>query len=322
MKAGLAALAAEGAFIGTSSWKYPGWLGQLYTRDRYVWRGRYAESRFDRNCLAEYAEVFKTVCVDAAYYQFPKRDSLLAMADQVTADFQFAFKVTDEITMRQFPNLPRFGTRAGRMNENFLNADLFTRAFLAPCESIRPHIGLLMFEFTQFHSADFARGREFVAALDAFLAQLPRNWPYGVEIRNRSFLQPEYFATLARHQVAHVFNNWTDMPSVGEQLDVPGAFTNEQLCAARFLLKPGRKYEEAVKRFSPYERIQEANPEGRTAGVKLLKRIRSSGKRTKGFIFVNNRFEGNALQTIAAMMDAGCQFEVKVSSGATPTPPA
>ena len=68
MKSDLAALAAAGVFLGTSSWKYPGWLGQLYTRDRYVWRGRYAASRFERNCLAEYAEVFKTVCVDAAYY--------------------------------------------------------------------------------------------------------------------------------------------------------------------------------------------------------------------------------------------------------------
>ena len=39
MKSDLAALAAAGVFLGTSSWKYPGWLGQLYTRDRYVWRG-------------------------------------------------------------------------------------------------------------------------------------------------------------------------------------------------------------------------------------------------------------------------------------------
>jgi hypothetical protein len=49
----LAALAQAGVFLGTSSWKYPGWFGQLYERDRYVWRGRYAASRFERNCLAE-----------------------------------------------------------------------------------------------------------------------------------------------------------------------------------------------------------------------------------------------------------------------------
>lgn len=303
MKSTLAALAAQGAFIGTSSWKYPGWLGQLYTRDRYVWRGRYAESRFERNCLAEYAEVFKAVCVDAAYYVFPKRDALAAMAAQVPANFQFAFKVTDEITLKQFPNLPRFGHRAGQANGNFLNADLFTSAFLTPCEAIRPNVGLLMFEFKQFHGGDFARGREFVAALDEFLGRLPRGWPYAVEIRNRNFLQPEYFAALARHGVAHVFNSWTDMPPVGEQIELPGAFPNPELCAARFLLKPGRKYEDAVKRFSPYEKIQEVNPEGRTAGVKLLKRVTGSGQRICGFIFVNNRFEGNALQSIVAILE-------------------
>ena len=76
MKTAAAALAAQGIFLGTSSWKYAGWRGQLYDECRYIWRGRFAESRFERLCLAEYAEVFKTVCVDAAYYKFPGRDSL------------------------------------------------------------------------------------------------------------------------------------------------------------------------------------------------------------------------------------------------------
>ena len=48
MCAAAARLAQEGVFIGTSSWKYPGWLGQLYTKDRYVWRGRFSEARFER----------------------------------------------------------------------------------------------------------------------------------------------------------------------------------------------------------------------------------------------------------------------------------
>ena len=56
--------------------------------------------------------------------------------------------MTDEITVRKFPNLDRFGVRAGKANENFLNADLFSRAFLKPCEAIRPNIGILIFEFS------------------------------------------------------------------------------------------------------------------------------------------------------------------------------
>ncbi len=43
----------------------------LYDESRYVYRGKFAVSRFEKNCLAEYGEVFKTVCVDAAYYKFP-----------------------------------------------------------------------------------------------------------------------------------------------------------------------------------------------------------------------------------------------------------
>src|SRR5688572_6276882 len=108
-----AALAGKGVFIGTSSWKYPGWFGQLYERDRYIWRGKFSKARFERLCLAEYAEVLKTVSVDAAYYQFPSRQWLEEMVSQVPGDFQFALKVTDEITLNKFPNLPRFGRRPG-----------------------------------------------------------------------------------------------------------------------------------------------------------------------------------------------------------------
>src|SRR5437762_14209445 len=99
MKAAAASLAARGIYIGTSSWKYAGWRGQLYDESRYVWRGRLSEARFEKLCLAEYAEVFKTVCVDAAYYKFPSAGFLEQIASQVPDDSQFAFKATGEITV-------------------------------------------------------------------------------------------------------------------------------------------------------------------------------------------------------------------------------
>ncbi len=120
-----ARLAKLGVYMGTSSWKYEGWLDQLYTPGRYEYRGKVATKRFQRDCLTEYSEVFKTVCVDAAYYTFPNQKYLEGLAGQVPGDFQFAFKVTDEITVKKFPKLDRFGDRAGKLNENFLNADLF-----------------------------------------------------------------------------------------------------------------------------------------------------------------------------------------------------
>jgi uncharacterized protein YecE (DUF72 family) len=297
----LASLAQQGIFIGTSSWKYSGWRGQIYTDDRYVFRGNFSEARFDRLCLAEYAEVFKTVCVDAAYYKFPDAGQLSKLMSLVPPDFQFSFKVTDQITIKKFPALPRFGPRAGTPNPEFLNSDLFAEAFLSPCAPFRSQIGLLIFEFSHFAPQDFARGRDFAAALDAFLSRLPAGWRYGVETRNRTFLHPDYFATLARHGVCHIFNSWQDMPAIEEQCAIPGAHPASDFFGARFLLRPGRKYEAAVKAFAPYDQIRDEYPEGRSAGAQLVRRAQATGARA--FIYVNNRFEGNAPATIAAMLE-------------------
>ena len=297
-------LAGLGVFIGTSSWKYNGWCGQLYTPERYQWNGKFAEKRFENGCLAEYAEVFKTVCVDAAYYKFPDARYLEKLTSQTPVDFQFTFKVTDEITIKRFTNLPRFGARAGQANPNFLNPDVFRSAFLEPMRPFRDQVGILILEFSRFYKSDFERGRDFVQALDAFLAQLPQDWRYAVELRNRHFLHPDYFAMLARHRVAHVYNSWTAMPPVSEQLALPGAQTNPELSVARFLLKPGRTYEKAVQQFSPYDHVQEVNDEARKAGAALIGRAAASGGRQKAFIYVNNRLEGNALASILAMIES------------------
>ncbi len=302
MKQSAAELAVHGVFMGTSSWKYEGWLGQLYSPERYAYRGKLAKTRFQRDCLAEYAQVFKTVCVDAAYYDFPRREYLHKLADAVPDDFQFGLKVTDAITIKKYPRLDRFGAKAGQPNRDFLNADLFGTAFLKPCEEIRSKIGVLMFEFSRFWPSDYEHGRDFVSDLDGFLGKLPKGWPYAVELRNKHWLREEYFACLAGHGITHVFNSWEAMPSVSEQLAMPGSRTNPSLITARFLLKPGRKYEEAVKTFQPYDKVQDANPDARAAGQELIREGKSAGGQRKTFIYVNNRMEGNALETIAALV--------------------
>lgn len=254
-------------------------------------------------CLSEYAQVFKSVCVDAAYYKFPEERYLQNLVADVPEDFLFSFKVTDIITIKQFPDLPRFGNLAGKSNQYFLSADMFESAFLKPCEPFKKSIGLLMFEFSRFSPSDFARGRDFVEALDQFLAKLPKGWQYGVEIRNRNFLHPEYFAMLARHGVAHVFNSWTEMPSVGEQLAMPESLTNPEFAGARFLLKPGRKYQEAVDMFQPYERIKEPYGGAHDAAAKLIQKALAKEVLRRLYVYLNNRLEGNALQSLLAILD-------------------
>ena len=54
------------------------------------------------------------------------------------------------------------------------------------------------------------------------------------------------------------------MPSISEQMQVPNVLTADH-AVARFLLRPGRSYQQAVEMFSPYERVQDPYPEGRQA---------------------------------------------------------
>jgi uncharacterized protein YecE (DUF72 family) len=295
----LASLAARGVFIGTSSWKYPGWIGQIYSEDRYRSRGRFSEKRFQAECLAEYAATFPVVCGDFSFYQFPSEQHWQRLFRSAPASLKYAFKVPEEITVKMFPVHPRYGARAGENNPSFLDVLLFRNAFLDLLEPYREQIAVLVFEFGTFARQCYNSTGQFLAELDPFLGALPAGYRYGIEIRNREFLTGEYFKCLRGHGVAHVFNAWTRMPEIGEQMQLPEVFTAD-FTVARALLRKGRPYEAAVAKFSPYQQVQDPNPETRQALRSLISRARERSE--PSYIFVNNRLEGNAPQTIEAIV--------------------
>lgn len=292
----LRALAEQRIFIGTSSWKYDGWLGQIYTRDRYLSRGKFSQRHFEAECLKEFAEIFPVVCGDFSFYQFPTTEFWKKLFSSAPQPLQFALKVPEEVTAEVFPRHPRYGARAGRVNEAYLSADTFQTMFLEPLEPYRSRIACLIFEF----GARGAAVEEFVSQVSPFLDSLPDTFRYSVEVRNREYLVPLYFDALKEHRAAHVFNAWTKMPPLEEQIAIPGAFTAD-FTVVRALLRAGRAYETAVATFAPYDKIQDENPEGRKALRDLIARMKE--ERRTSYIFANNRFEGNAPETIRAVID-------------------
>ncbi len=301
LSARLAALAAQDIFIGTSSWKYEGWIGQIYSRNRYTTRGRFSQKRFNDECLGEYAETFPIVCGDFSFYQFPTPDYWRKLFGSAPAALQFAFKAPEDVTVKQFPRHPRYGTRAGDDNSSFLDAALFQSAFLDLLAPYKQRVATLILEFGSFARQCYPDVAAFLQELDPFLAALPRTFRYAVEIRNPEFLSPEYFDCLRRHSVAHVFNAWTRMPEIGVQMHLREAYTAD-FTVARALLRRGRAYEEAVTKFTPYARVQDPNPGTRDALRLLIAHARRRNE--PSYIFVNNRLEGNAPETIEAIADA------------------
>jgi len=296
----LRSLADQGIFIGGSSWKYEGWIGQIYSRANYLSRGRLSRRLFEATCLKEYAQTFCTVCGDFAFYQFPTPEFWAKLFELVPDGFQFAFKVPEQITCKMFPTHARYGPLAGQENEAFLNAGMLQEMLLRPLWQYRDKTALLIFEFTTFSRRAIAGLSEFLERLDAFLAALPPSFRYAVEVRNPDFLQPEYFACLRARGVAHVYNAWTRMPELEQQIALPNSATAGFL-VCRALLRQGRPYEQAVKMFTPYSEIRDPNPAAREALRALIQRARD--QRQIAFLFVNNRLEGNAPLTIMAITD-------------------
>ena len=294
----LRALADQRVFIGTSSWKYDGWMGQIYSRERYLSRGKFSQKTFEAECLAEFAETFPIVCGDFSFYQFPTPEFWRKLFTNAPDRLQFALKVPEEVTVEVFPRHPRYGPRAGRTNEAYLNADAFRAQFLEPLEPYRSRIACLIFEF----GARGATAKEFVAQIVPFFDLLPSTFRYAVEVRNREFLVPLYFDTLKEHRAAHVFNAWTKMPPLQEQVAIPEAFTADFTVVRRRCCAPlAGCMKNAVAQFAPYTKIQDENPEGRKALRDLIQRMKQ--ERRTSYIFANNRFEGNAPETIRAITD-------------------
>ena len=279
--------------FGTSTWTYDGWFGDVYHR-RY--RGPQPAKR-----LEEYARypLFRTVGIDSAFYDPPSEEELRSYGQALPRGFPCVSKVWDRITARRLgQEAPQPGL-AGLRNPDCLNAALFKDSVLGPYTRVfRDHAGCFVFEFQAMRGKDLPDPLQWADQLDDFLKELPHDFRYAVELRNPELLTPIHGEVLKRHGVAHVFNSWTEMPAIGEQLDLGWTFPAE-FTVARALLKPGRRYTDAVKQFQPYNRVQEPLPDLRQDLVRLVSE--AYRRRVEAFILANNRAEGNAPGTIRAV---------------------
>jgi uncharacterized protein YecE (DUF72 family) len=277
--------------LGASSWNYPGWRGIVYHRD---YEGKGAPARM----LREYASfpLFRTVGVDSSYYAPPEEGVLRSYAEHLPAGFPCVSKVWNQVTVHTFSKAMD-KARAGQSNPDFLNPDVFLEGIYEPYQRyFADHTGPLIFEFQNIPRSGRMSPQRFADRLDEFFSALPREGQYAVEVRNEEFLTPMYFAVLREHGVAHVFSSWTRMPSIGDQLDLPGSLTGSFI-VARALLRPGRTYNEAVDAFAPYDRILDPSPELRADLVRLIQTAVNA--RIPAYLLVNNRAEGSAPLTIA-----------------------
>lgn len=279
--------------FGSSSWTYPGWTGLVY-------RKRYPASGASAAMLGEYARfpLFRTAGIDSSFYRPPDAATLEAYAAELPDDFPCVSKVWDRITVHTFAK----GRQAGTANPDFLNAALFREAvYDVYVQHFAGHTGPFVFEFGTIAKRFGVSPDRFADLLDGFLGALPRPAQYAVEIRNAEYLTPAYFAVLREHDVSHVFNSWTRMPPIREQLDHPDAIT-APFVVCRALLRPGVSNDAVAGLFEPYDAIRQPQPDVRSDLVRLARL--AIDRDLYAFVLINNRLEGSAPLTIVALAEA------------------
>lgn len=279
--------------LGGSTWSFPGWMG-------LVWDGKYTESRLAHDGLAAYAQhpLLRGVGLDRTYYQPVEAEDLAVYADAVPAGFRFLVKAQEVLTVSRWPDRPRYGVHKGQTNPLFLDHVYAAENVVAPyVEGLGEKGGALLF---QFAPQDLGVPGKFADELYVFVSALPRGPVYAIELRNREALTPAYADVLAATGAVHCHNVHPRMPDVRTQARLAGSGRpGAPATILRWLLGRGMTYEEAGRRYAPFDRMQTPDPEARRAIAELAREAHAAGRLFLGTI--NNNAEGCAPLSIVEL---------------------
>jgi uncharacterized protein YecE (DUF72 family) len=280
---------------GGSTWSFPGWAG-------LVWDREYAPARLAREGLPAYAHhpLLRSVGLDRTFYGPVPAADLAAYRAQVPPGFLFLVKAHEACTLERWPDRPRYGVNRGQPNPRFLDASYAAEEVVAPfAEGIGAGAGepggALLF---QFSPQDLGAPERFAERLGAFLGALPRGPVYAVELRNRELVTPAYGDALAAAGACHCHNVLPRMPDVRAHAELTGSRRNP-MTVVRWLLGPGMTYEEAGRRYAPFNRLQAPDLAARRALADLALEARATGRLF--LCTVNNNAEGCAPLSIEGL---------------------
>lgn len=277
--------------IGTCSWKYDSWRGLVYPEDGTI------------NYLREYAGHYRTVEVDQWFWSLFKNDIAVLpkpavvreYSESVPEDFLFCLKAPNSITLTH--HYSRDKNKPLLPNPHFLSVSLMEQ-FLGRLEPLRDKLGPIIFQFEYLNRQKVPKIRDFFERLGNFVKNLPQGYLYTVEIRNPNYLNEDYFAFMAAHNLQHVFLQGYYMPSIFKLYEEFGDWVGET--AVIRLLGPNRQDIEK-QTGKNWSRIVTPRDVELEQLADMLNDLLTREVRT--YLYVNNHFEGSAPRTITRIKD-------------------
>jgi uncharacterized protein YecE (DUF72 family) len=194
--------AAPDRRVGTSSWTSPSWEGPFYPR-------RTPASEY----LRVYAEHFSTVEIDATWYRIPAARTVDGWNARTPAGFLFAAKAPQSITHEKV----------------LVDCGAEVEEFLAVMGRLGPKLGPVLFQFPYFRRDVFESAEPFLERLGPFVARLPTEHRYAVEVRNKQWVAPPLLDLLRQHRIALALIDHPWMPRPSAYARIPGIVTTDFL---------------------------------------------------------------------------------------------
>lgn len=298
-------------FIGMASDRYAGWIGQIYSQDRYVNRiteqkhtvgGKsFTEKVLPVDSAQEYFEHFPVLEIDYTFYRLLHDNQRRPTQNyHVLTEYKrymkekdlFILKVPQVICARK---LRRSGTLVE--NGDYLNTGVFTKQFYEPAiEILGSNIEGFIFEQEYHTKNDRIPIIELAESLNTFFSRIPKDTRYHIELRTEVYLTDPVFKVLEKHGVGLVFSHWTWLPPLSKQLTkIDGKFFNSgNSCIVRLITPFRMKYEDSYAKAFPFDKLVEGmlDPRMIEDTVQLIKE--AIRRERKIAIIINNRAGGNA----------------------------
>jgi len=298
-------------FMGTASDRYAGWIGQIYSRERYGDRiGRrsstvggksFVEEVLPVESVEEYFRHFRILELDFTFYRpLLDKDGKATQNLHVLRTYSQYLNQTDRLILK-VPQVV-FAKRLWRKgqhieNEEYLNPEIFTHQFYEPALGIlAAWLDGLIFEQEYQRKQDRLSPKEQAAELDAFFDAIPKDNRYHVELRTETFLSKPVLSILEKYGVGQVLSHWTWLPPLSRQFAISGRkFLNAGKRAIIRLMTPrGMRYEDAYARAHPFNTMVDGMMDPRMVSETAQIMQAAIEADTQINVIINNRAGGNA----------------------------
>lgn len=264
---------------GTSSWSEKAWDGVFYPA------GLPAAEQ-----LPWYATQFRTVEADVTYYRVPDRRLVTGWRDRTPEGFTLAAKFPRSIVHAGEGATPD-GSKV--LVREHVARDL--ERFLDAMSILGPKCGPLVLQLPYFNRSAFASAAAFRERLAEFLRTLPPDFRYGVELRNKSWVDAPMLALLREHRCALVLVDLVYMPHPAEFAERFDVLTTDFTYAR---LIGDRKKIDALTDTLDHVVLDQSERLGSWAG--LVRELLARAKDV--YVYANNHYAGYAPDTIRELV--------------------